>query len=304
MLPVEMWGTPRYAASFAAWVPLPAPGGPSRTSLISRRERSRRSKDFGPQRGFGSATRPNIMEHDVEGRDRSDVERGREEDWDVIVAPGHQDPAEDGRHAVRQAPDDRVHRTGEAALLRRDDTHEERIPDRRGHVHQGRSDHVQTGRGDGIRHEREAEHEDGREALGHDDRPDRAVPLREGRAPGGGQADRDVGQGEEWAAPGVRHRELEEEPRRHERDEEAGTEADEAVNPRELEERLPIHPLRAGLAGPDRFSVVPQEEVEGDGHDESESVREDERRDVNRLAAESGLRLNERERERQGEADA
>src|SRR5438093_13707813 len=49
MLPVEMCGTPRYAASFAAWVPLPAPGGPSRTSLISRRERSQRSKDFGPQ---------------------------------------------------------------------------------------------------------------------------------------------------------------------------------------------------------------------------------------------------------------
>src|SRR3989449_6815667 len=47
MLPVEMCGTPRYAASFAAWVPLPAPGGPSRTSLISRRERSQRSKDFG-----------------------------------------------------------------------------------------------------------------------------------------------------------------------------------------------------------------------------------------------------------------
>src|SRR3989454_420322 len=47
MLPVEMCGTPRYAASFAAWVPLPAPGGPSRTSLMSRRERSQRSKDFG-----------------------------------------------------------------------------------------------------------------------------------------------------------------------------------------------------------------------------------------------------------------
>src|SRR3989442_12990794 len=46
-LPVEMCGTPRYAASFAAWVPLPAPGGPSKTSLISRRERSQRSKDFG-----------------------------------------------------------------------------------------------------------------------------------------------------------------------------------------------------------------------------------------------------------------
>src|SRR5439155_12408451 len=104
--------------------------------------------------------------------------------------------------------------------------------------------------------------------------------------------------------PGVRDRELQEEPRRHEGDEEARAEADEAVDPRELEERLPIHPLRAGLAGPERFSVVPQEEVEGDRHDESESVGEDERRDVNRLAAESGLRLNEREREGQGESDA
>src|SRR5439155_16419649 len=121
MLPVEMCGTPRYAASFAAWVPLPAPGGPRSTSLMSRRERSQRSKEFGPPRSPGSCARPGVMEHDVEGRDRSDVERGRKEDWDVIVAPGHQDPAEDGRHAVRQAPDNRVHRTGEAALLRRDD---------------------------------------------------------------------------------------------------------------------------------------------------------------------------------------
>src|SRR2546427_13057365 len=47
MLPVEMCGTPRYAVSLAAWVPLPAPGGPRRTSLMSRRERSQRSKDFG-----------------------------------------------------------------------------------------------------------------------------------------------------------------------------------------------------------------------------------------------------------------
>src|SRR2546428_13026187 len=47
MLPVEMCGTPRYAASLAAWVPLPAPGGPRRTSLMSRRERSQRSKDVG-----------------------------------------------------------------------------------------------------------------------------------------------------------------------------------------------------------------------------------------------------------------
>src|SRR2546422_11170524 len=101
MSPVEMCGTPRYAASFAAWVPLPAPGGPSRTSLMSRRERSQRSKDFGPDHGLGSAARPDVMEHDVEGRDRGDVERRCEEDRDVVVAPGHQDPAEDGRHAVR-----------------------------------------------------------------------------------------------------------------------------------------------------------------------------------------------------------
>src|SRR5947199_525980 len=101
MLPVEMCGTPRYAASFAAWVPLPAPGGPSRTSLMSRRERSQRSKDFGPHARFGSSARPDVMEHDVERRNRGDVERGREEDRDVIVAPGHQDPTENGRHAVR-----------------------------------------------------------------------------------------------------------------------------------------------------------------------------------------------------------
>src|SRR5437667_9114311 len=31
MLPVEMCGTPRYAASFAAWGPLPRPGGPGKT---------------------------------------------------------------------------------------------------------------------------------------------------------------------------------------------------------------------------------------------------------------------------------
>src|SRR2546428_472509 len=183
-LPVEMCGTPRYAASFAAWVPLPAPGGPSKTSLISRRERSQRSKDFGPHNTLGSAARPNVPEHDVEGRDRGDVERGREEDRDVVVAPGHQDPAKDGRYAVRQAPDDRVHRTREAALFRRD------------------------------------------------------------------------------------------------------------------------NPLRTGLAGPYCFAVVPQEEVEGDRHDEAESVCDDERRDVNRLAAESGLRLNEREGEGQRKSDA
>src|SRR2546427_9835535 len=303
-LPVEMCGTPRYAASFAAWVPLPAPGGPSKTSLISRRERSQRSKDFGPHNTLGSAARPNVPEHDVEGRDRGDVERGREEDRDVVVAPGHQDPAKDGRYAVRQAPDDRVHRAGEAALFRRDNPHEERIADRRGHVHQGRADEVETRRGDRVRHEREAEHEDGREALGHNDGPDGSVPLREGRAHGRRQADRHVREGEERAAPGVRHRELQEEPRRNEGDEEAGAEADEAVDAREPEERFPIHPFRTCLAGPDRFSVVPQEKVEGDRHDESEAVGDDESSDMNRLAAESGLRLNERERQGQRESDA
>src|SRR5207249_1949652 len=42
MLPVEMCGTPRYAASLAAWVPCPRPAGPSRPSPMSRRERGRR----------------------------------------------------------------------------------------------------------------------------------------------------------------------------------------------------------------------------------------------------------------------
>src|SRR2546428_1873664 len=303
-LPVEMCGTPRYAASFAAWVPLPAPGGPSKTSLISRRERSQRSKDFGPHNTLGSAARPNVPAHDVEGRDRGDVERGREEDRDVVVAPGHQDPAKDGRYAVRQAPDDRVHRLREPALFRRNNPHEERIADRRGHVHRGGAEEVGTRRGDRVRHEREAEHEDGREPLGHDDGPDGAVPLREGRAHRRGQADRHVGQGEEWAAPGVRHREFQEEPRWNERDEEARAQADQAVDARELEKRFPIHPLRTGLAGPYCFAVVPQEEVEGDRHDEAESVCDDERRDVNRLAAESGLRLNEREGEGQRKSDA
>src|SRR5207245_6255029 len=93
------------------------------------------------------------------------------------------------------------------------------------------------------------------------------------------------------------------EARWNEGDEEAGAQADEAVDAREPEERFPIHPFRTCLAAPDRFSVVPQEEVEGDRHDESEAVGDDERSDVNRLAAESGLRLNERQRQGQREYD-
>src|SRR5438876_4134725 len=48
MSPVETWGTPRYAASFVAWVPLPAPGGPRRTSRMRMAENGMRGqKDFG-----------------------------------------------------------------------------------------------------------------------------------------------------------------------------------------------------------------------------------------------------------------
>ena len=35
MSPVETWGIPRSSTSFAAWVPLPAPGGPSSTSRVA-----------------------------------------------------------------------------------------------------------------------------------------------------------------------------------------------------------------------------------------------------------------------------
>src|SRR5437773_9713629 len=44
-----------------------------------------------------SSTRSNVPEHDIEECDRGDVERGREEDRDIIVAPGHQDPPKNGR---------------------------------------------------------------------------------------------------------------------------------------------------------------------------------------------------------------
>src|SRR2546430_349727 len=46
MSPVEIRGTPRYAESFSACVPLPAPGGPRRTRRMRVRERTWRSKDL------------------------------------------------------------------------------------------------------------------------------------------------------------------------------------------------------------------------------------------------------------------
>src|SRR3989442_10947043 len=510
MLPVEMCGTPRYAASFAAWVPLPAPGGPSRTSLMSRRERSQRSKDFGthewrtkqtegiytprkflrswsssprsesaekgrsghkkgsmtsapqttngswfpsllakdpdafgtatsricsrlsdkmsksrftfgrnsstrrssrtdmstkwlpptsatsrfgkgaapscavmgPSVGFdfwrshptsrrsngnsrsasrcasvrrtrtfgtrtirclhvgdssrttfhprmghgvhplaerssqpdqffvwwrrfrerpGSSARPDVSEDCIEGSDRSQVERRRQEDRDIQVAAGHQDPAEDRRHAVRQAPDDRVHRARQPALLRRDDPHQERIANRRGHVNQSGPDQIEPACGERVRDEREAEHEDRRGALSHDDRPHRAVSPREGGADRCRETDRDVREGEERAAPRVRHAELQEEPRRHQRDEESGAEADEAVDAGELEERFPIHPLRPRLARADRLVNVPEKDVQRDRHDEPEAVRDDQRGHVDRMAVDPGPLLDERERQGQHE---
>src|SRR5215210_5616297 len=36
MSPVDSWTIPRFAWSRAAWVPFPAPGGPSRTMFIDR----------------------------------------------------------------------------------------------------------------------------------------------------------------------------------------------------------------------------------------------------------------------------
>src|SRR3989442_2131752 len=65
MLPVDICGTPMYGASFAAWVPLPAPGGPRRTSLMSRRERSQRSKDFGTPRVGDQPVGKNIHSSEV-----------------------------------------------------------------------------------------------------------------------------------------------------------------------------------------------------------------------------------------------
>src|SRR5215210_3200626 len=39
MSPVDSWTIPRFACSRAAWVPLPAPGGPSRTMFMAWRSR-------------------------------------------------------------------------------------------------------------------------------------------------------------------------------------------------------------------------------------------------------------------------
>src|SRR3989441_2735164 len=246
-------------------------------SDITRRGRAR-----GP-----STAGSDVAEDREEEGNRGDVERRRKEDRQVVVARGHQDPAEDRRHAVREAPDNRVHGAGEPPLLRCNDPHEEGVADRRGHVHERRPDEVQAAREDRVRHEGEAQHEGGRQALRHDDRADGTVPLRERRAADRRDPDRHVREGEEGAAPGVLDGELEQYPRRDDRDEEPGSQADESVDAGELQERSPVHRLRPRLARPHGFPIAAQQDIEDDGHEEPECVRDDEGADVGRVAVQA-----------------
>src|SRR2546427_9664204 len=156
-----------------------------------------------------SPARAHLPEDREEEGNRGDVERRRKEDRQVVVARGHQDPAEDRRHAVREAPDDRVHGAREPSLLRFNDSHEKGVTDRRGHVHERRADEVQAARQDRVRGEGEAQHERGRQALRHDDRSDGTVPLRERRAADRRDPDRHVREGKEGATPRVLDGELE-----------------------------------------------------------------------------------------------
>src|SRR3989441_833529 len=263
-------------------------------SDITRRGRAR-----GP-----STAGSDVAEDREEEGNRGDVERRREEDRQVVVARGHQDPAEDRRHAVREAPDDRVHGAREPSLLRFNDSHEKGVTDRRGHVHERRADEVQAAREDRVRGEGEAQHERGRQALRHDDRSDGTVPLRERRAADRRDADRHVREGEEGAAPGVLDGELEQYPRRDDRDEEPGPKADESVDAGELQEGPPVHRLRPRLARPHGFPVAAQEKVEGNRHEEPERVRDDEGADVDRVAVDPDCSLEGGERQRQSEARA
>src|SRR2546425_2550580 len=257
--------------------------------------------------GRGRARGPSTAGSDVaedreEEGNRGDVERCREEDRQVVVARGHQDPAEDRRHAIREAPDDRVDGAGEPALLRFNDPHEEGVADRCGHVHERRADEVQAAREDRIRREGEAQHEGGRQALRHDDRADGTVPFRERRAADRRDPDRHVPEREERPPPRVLDGELEQHPRRHERDEEPGPEADEPVDAGELQEGPPVHRLRPGLTRPHGFPIAAQEKVEGNRHEEPERVRDDEGADVDRVAVNPGRSLEGGERQRQSEA--
>src|SRR5438552_13824577 len=130
---------------------------PRATGINHDSDENRRGRAPGP-----SPARPHVPEDREEEGNRGDVEGRRKEDRQVVVARGHQDPAEDRRHAVRETPDNRVHGAGEPPLLRCNDPHEEGVADRRGHVHERRADEVQAARKDRVRHEGEAQHEGGR----------------------------------------------------------------------------------------------------------------------------------------------
>src|SRR3989449_2230218 len=251
-----------------------------------------------------SPARPHVPEDREEEGHRGDVERRRKENRQVVVARGHQDPAEDRRHAVREAPDDRVDGAREPSLLRFSNPHEKGVADRRGHVHEGCADEVQAAREDRVRREGEAQHERGRQALRHDDRSDGTVPLREWRAADRRDPYRHVREGEQRPAPRVLDGELEQHPRRHERDEEPGPEADEPVDAGELQEGPPVHRPWPRLARPHGFPIAAQEKVEGNRHEEPERVRDDEGADVDRVAVNPGRSLEGGERQRQSEARA
>src|SRR5437879_8311322 len=90
------------------------------------------------------------------------------------------------------------------------------------------------------------------------------VSLREGRARHGGQPDRDAREREDGAAPRVRNPEFEAQPRRYERDEETGPQADQPVEARELQQWPPVHPFRPGLPRAQGLAVAPQQDHEGD----------------------------------------
>src|SRR5205807_8134586 len=141
-----------------------------------------------------SRGRFHVAEHGVESGHEGGVECGGEEDRQIVVARLHQEAAEDRRDAVREPPDNRVHGARQAPLLRRDNAHEERIRDRRGHVHEGGTDQVEARCDDWVRQEREAQEERGRRPGRHDDCADRPVSPRKGGTDDGGEADCDVGE--------------------------------------------------------------------------------------------------------------
>src|SRR5437016_2771713 len=264
---------------------------PRATGINHDSDKNRRGRAPGP-----SPARPHVPEDREEEGNRGDVEGRRKEDRQVVVARGHQDPAEDRRHAVREAPDDRVDGAREPSLLRFNNPHEKGVADRRGHVHERRADEVQAAREDRVRREGEAQHEGGRQALRHDDRADGTVPLCKRRAADRRDPDRHVREGEQRPAPRVLDGELEQHPRRHERDEEPGPKADKPVDAGELQEGPPVHRLRPRLARPHGFPVAAQEKVEGNRHEEPERVRDDEGADVDRVAVNPGRSLEGGER--------